>query len=155
MHSDATFPMLHPTVETPAREESEGDDSDWPWPRHLKTDLPEGEYIVAYRGFKKGIVTVSQKYGWTLSPVEPGRLCAGIRISLFATIGRQCTQRSKYYGIWVKANGGLTPSPRSDVTQGLQRLLAGSHCLECPKNGGHPMPQVAELIERVAGGPAR
>jgi hypothetical protein len=134
------------------REESEGDDSNWPVAPPSQDDLPEGEYIAAYRGFTKRDYYGQAKIRLDWEPVEGTG--ASTRIPLFATLGRHCSQRSKYYGLWVKANGG--PPRRGDrmspkVFRGYWRVrIAWS----VPKNGGHPMPQVVELIERDAGGPA-
>jgi hypothetical protein len=141
-----------PSRHTP-QEESEGDDSNWPLAPPSEADLPEGEYTVAYRGFKKAVWFGQSKIRLNLEVVDPGH-CMGIQVPLFATNGRQCSQRSKYYGLWVKANGG--PPRRGDrmspkVFSGYWRVRI---TWSVPKNGGHSMPQVTELIERVAGGPA-
>ena len=135
------------------RDEADTDDRNWPVAPPSQDDLPEGEYTVAYRGFKKGEWFGQTKVRLDVEVVEPGH-CAGIRVPLFATTRSQCSQRSKYYGLWVKANGG--PPRRGDrmspkVFRGYWRVrIAWS----VPRNDGHPMPQVVELIERVAGGPA-
>jgi hypothetical protein len=133
-----------------AHEESERDDSNWPVAPPSEADLPEGEYIAAYRGFTKRDYFGQAKICLNWEIVEGP--CAGMQVQLFATIARKLSRRSKYYGLWVKANGGRTPhgggpmSPR--VFKGYWRVrIAWS----VPKNGGHPMPQVVELIERVAG----
>jgi hypothetical protein len=133
-------------------DDADTDDNNWPVAPPSEVDLPEGEYVIAYRGFTKQNCFGQPKIRLDWEVVDP-RSCAGIEVPLFATMRRKCSQRSKYFGLWVKANGG--PPRRGDrmspkVFKGYWRVhIAWS----VPKNGGHPMPQVTELIERAAGGP--
>lgn len=126
-------------------------ESDWPVAPPSQSELPEGEYIAAYRGAERRQWFGQEKVRLLFEIVDPAP-CAGIQIPLFATLQKKSSPRSKYFELWVKANGG--PPLRGDrmsprVFSGYWRLrIAWS----VPKNGGHPMPQVVELLERVAGG---
>ncbi|MGC3973909.1 MAG: hypothetical protein QM771_05935 [Nitrospira sp.] len=118
-----------------------------------ESDLPEGEYVVAYRGFHKGQWFGQRKICLRFEVVEPSN-CAGIQVSLFSTFEPSPSSRTKYYTNFVKANGGIPRrgdrmSPK--VFKGYWRAIIAWNS---PKNGGHSMPQVTELIERVAGGTA-
>jgi hypothetical protein len=125
-------------------------DSDWPIAPPSENDLPAGEYIAAYRSAKLGHWFGQQKIRLLFEIVEP-RGYAGIYIPLFATLQKQSSPRCKYYAIWVKANGrmplrGDRMSPRAFRGYWKVRVV-----WSVPKKGGYPMPQIEELIERVAG----
>ncbi len=129
-------------------------DTDWPLAPPSETDLPGGDYVLAYRGAKKDQWFGQHKVRLLFEIVGPHE-CAGSHIPLFATLEERPSPRCKYYAIWVKANGG--PPRRGDrmspnVFHGYWR---GRIAWSVPKSGGHPMPQVVELIERAAGGRAR
>ena len=126
---------------------------DWPVAPPSETDLPAGEYVASYRGAKRGQWFGQQKVQLLFEIVTPAH-SAGIKIPLFATLptGRRLSQRSKYFGLWVKANGALPlggdrMSPR--VFRGYWDIRIG---WSKPKDGGAGMPQIIELIERVAEG---
>ena len=128
-------------------------ETDWPVAPPSEIDLPTGEYTAAYRGAKRGQWFGQQKVLLLFEIVTPVH-SAGITIPLFATLPteRRLSQRSKYYGLWVKANGG--PPLRGDrmsprVFRGYWDIRIG---WSKPKDGGAGMPQIIELIERVAEG---
>lgn len=136
----------------PTPENGQGDrGGDWPIAPPSQSDLPDGEYIAAFREGKLGQWFSQQKVRLQFEIVEP-TASAGIKVFLFATLQKHPSQRTKYYALWVNANGG--PPDRGDrmtcrVFRGYWRVrIAWS----VPKNGGHSMPQVVELLERVAGG---
>ena len=136
---------------SPGNEEQKDRETDWPVAPPSEIDLPAGEYIAVYRGAKQGQWFGQHKVRLLFEIVE-SRHYAGIQIPLFATLEKCSSPRCKYYAIWVKANGGVPirgsrMSPRA--FRGYWRVrIAWS----VPRNGGHPMPQVTELIERFAGG---
>ena len=132
----------------PAQKERE---TDWPLAPPSESDLPAGQYVAAYRGYVLGEWFKQKKIKLMFEIVEP-RLYAGYDVPLFATLEKKISRACKYYGLWVKANGrvplrGDRMSPR--VFSGYWNVRVA---WSVPKNG-HPMPQVVELIERVAGGP--
>jgi hypothetical protein len=125
--------------------------SDWPIAPPSHSDLPNGEYIAAYREAERGEWFSQQKVRLHFEIVEPAQYAA-IEVPLFATLPKRPSQRCKYFELWAKANGG--PPCRGDrmspkVFRGYWRVSVG---WSMPKNGGHSMPQVTQLIERVAGG---
>lgn len=126
----------------------------WPIAPPSQVDLPDGEYLAAFREAKPGQWFGQQKVRLRYEIVEPAT-SAGIQIFLFATLQKHPSHRTKYYALWVKANGG--PPNRGDrmtchVFRGYWKVRV---VWTVPKNGGHPMPQVSDLLERVAGGRAR
>ena len=136
------------TPEDDAQKEREGD---WPIAPPTQSDLPDGEYLAAFRDAKPGQWFGQQKIRLRYEIVEPAA-SASIQVYLFATLPEHLSPRHKYYDLWVKANGG--PPHRGDrmsprVFRGYWNLLVAWNT---PKNGGHPMPQVTELLDRAAGG---
>ena len=128
-------------------------ETDWPVAPPAEMDLPAGEYTAAYCGAKRGKWFGQDKVQLSFEIVPPA-YSAGIKVPLFATLPnkRRLSPRSKYFGLWVKANGG--PPLRGDrmsplVFRGYWTIRIG---WSTPKDGGAGMPQVIELIERVAGG---
>jgi hypothetical protein len=133
------------------REKDSG--SHWPVAPPSSTELPAGEYIAAYRGAERGQWFGQQKVRLLFEILEPAEF-ASIQVPLFATLGKNPSPRWKYYGLWVKANGGSPlrgdrMSPR--VFQGYWKIKVS---WTAPNNGGYPMPYIQELVERVAGGQA-
>jgi hypothetical protein len=139
---------MKPTPENDGERERE---SDWPIAPPSQSDLPDSEYIAAFRDAKPGQWFGQQKVRLRFEIVEPAA-SAGIEVFLFSTLPKRLSHRCKYYDLWVKANGG--PPHRNDRMS--PRVFRGYWKVRIewsvPKNGGHPMPQVTELIERVAGG---
>lgn len=138
---------MKPIPENDGRRERE---SDWPIAPPSRSDLPDGEYLAAFLDAKCGQWFGQQKVRLLYEIVEPAA-SAGIQIFLFATLPKHPSHRTKYYALWVKANGG--PPHRNDrmsprVFNGYWKVRVA---WSMPKNGGHPMPQVTELLERVAG----
>jgi hypothetical protein len=136
---------------TPEDDEQKYRESDWPMAPPSQSDFPGGAYLAAFRDAKLGQWFGQGKVRLRYEIVEPAA-SAGIQVFLFATLPKHPSHRTKYYGLWVKANGG--PPGRNDrmsprVFRGYWKVLV---VWSVPKNGGHPMPQVTELLERVAGG---
>ena len=132
----------------PAQKERE---TDWPLAPPSESDFPGGEYIASFIEHARGTWFKQEKIKLIFKIVDP-RLYAGYDVRLFATFEKKISRASKYYALWVKANGGVPlrgdrMSPR--VFSGYWNVRVA---WSVPKNG-HPMPQVVELIERVAGGP--
>lgn len=138
---------MKPTQETGGRGERE---SDWPIAPPSSSEFPDGEYVAAFRDAERAQWFGQRKVRLRYEVIEP-TANAGIQVFLYSTLPKTPSHRHKYYDLWVKANGG--PPGRNDrmsprVFSGYWRIrVAWSE----PKNGGHPMPQVAELLERVAG----
>jgi hypothetical protein len=126
-------------------------ESDWPIAPASSSDLPDGKYVAAFREAKRNPWFGQPKVCLRYEIVEPAAF-AGIEVFLFATMPKKPSQQHKFYGLWVKANGGL---PRrgdrmsSRVFRGYWNVRVAWNV---PTNGGHPMPLVTELLERVAGG---
>jgi hypothetical protein len=139
---------MKPTPENDGQRKRE---SDWPIAPPSQSDLPDGEYLVAFRDAKLGQWFGQQKVCLHYEIVEPATY-AGIQVYLYSTMPKHPSHRHKYYDLWVKANGG--PPRRGDRMS--SRVFRGywkvSVAWNVPKNGGHPMPLVTELLERVAGG---
>lgn len=125
--------------------------TNWPIAPPAQSDLPDGEYIAAFRDATPGQWFGQQKVRLRYEIVEPAA-SAGIQIFLFSTLPKHPSHRHKYYDLWVKANGG--PPHRNDRMS--PRVFCGYWRVRIawsvPKNGGHSMPQVVELLERIAGG---
>ncbi len=125
-------------------------EKDWPMAPPSQSELPDGEYIAAFRDAERGQWFGQQKVRLCFEIVEPAA-SSGIQISLFSTLPKHFSHRHKYYGLWVKANGG--PPGRKDRLS--PRVFNGYWTVRVawsvPKSGGHPMPQVIDLLERVAG----
>jgi hypothetical protein len=139
---------MKPTAENDGQVERE---SDWPIAPPSQSDLPDGEYLAAFRDAKRGQWFGQQKVRLLYEIVEPAA-SAGIQIFLYATLSKHPSHRTKFYALWVRANGG--PPRRNDrmsprVFRGYWNVRVA---WRVPKNGGHPMPQVTELLEQVAGG---
>lgn len=123
----------------------------WPIAPPSPSDLPVGEYVAAYRGARLGRWFGQEKVRLLFEIVDPASY-AGIQIPLFATVEAQSSPRSKYFALWVRAKGSLPL--RGDrmsplAFRGYWRVRVA---WSTPKNGGYPMPQVVELLERIAGG---
>ena len=103
------------------------------------------------RDAKPGQWFGQQKVRLRFEIVEPAA-SAGIEVFLYSTLPKHPSQRHKYYELWVKANG--SPPDRNDRMSSRAFRGYWKICIawSVPKNGGHPMPQVTELLERVAGG---
>lgn len=135
----------------PAQTERE---TDWPIAPPSETDLPVGEYTAAYRRATRGQWFGQQKVLLLFEIVRPAS-SAGIQVPLFATLPPRgkISRRSKYYGLWVKANSG--PPLRGDRMS--PRVFRGYWIIRIewskPKDGGPGMPQIIKLSERLAGGP--
>jgi len=126
-------------------------ESDWPIGPPQQAELPDGEYVAAYRGAERNIWFGQKKIRLCFQIIEP-TCYVGIEVFLFATLPNRLSHRHKYYDLWSKANGG--PPRRNDrmsprVFRGYWKVKVG---WSVPRTGGHPMPQVVELLERVAGG---
>ena len=138
---------MKPTLENKEQGERE---SDWPIAPPSQSDLPDGEYLAAFRDAKRGQWFGQQKVRLRFEIVEPAA-SAGIQVYLYSTLPKHPSHRHKYYNLWAEANGG--PPARGDrmtcrVFRGYWKVRV---IWSAPKNGGHPMPQVVELLERVAG----
>jgi len=137
--------------QAPQNEEQREREYKWPIAPPTPSDLPDGEYLAAFRGGEPGQWFGQQKIRLRFEIFEPAAY-AGIEVLLFATLPNRPSPRHKYYDLWVRANGG--PPHRNDrmsprAFRGYWRVrIAWS----VPKNGGHPMPQVMELLERTVGG---
>lgn len=123
----------------------------WPIAPPSPSDFPEGQYVVAYRGAQRGQWFGQEKVRLLFEVVDPAS-CTGFQVPLFATLNAQSSPRSKYFALWVKAKGSWP-----DRGDRMSPLVFRGYWLVriawiTPKNGGHPMPQVIELLERVAGG---
>ncbi len=133
---------------TPPNQEGE---APWPVAPPSPSDLPDGEYIVAFLAHTIRSWFGQRKIRLTYEIIDPAQY-AGIEVGLFATMGKRISRRSKFYALWVRANGGLPSrgdrmSPR--VFRGYWRVrIAWSAPAKC----GYAMPMIVELIERVAGG---
>ncbi len=139
------------TAETDRQPEQEGV---WPLAPPSQSDLPDGEYIAAFRDAQRAQWFCQEKIRLRFEIIEPA-IYAGIQVYLFSTLPKHLSHRCKYYALWVKANGGLPHrndrmSPR--VFHGYWKIRVA---WSVPQNDGYPMPQVVELIERVAGARAR
>ena len=140
-------------AEVPIESDVEELETDWPMAPPTERDLPPGDYTASYCGAKRGKWFGQEKVQLLFEIVPPAH-SAGIKVPLFATLPkkRRLSPRTKYYALWVKANGG--PPLRGDrmpprVFRGYWNIRIG---WSTPKDGGAGMPQVIELIERVAGG---
>ena len=80
--------------------------TDWPVAPPSETDLPAGGYVAAYIKYVRGKWFDQEKIQLMFEIVEPTQF-AGIVVPLFATFPKKISQACKYYGLWVKANGGL------------------------------------------------
>lgn len=136
---------------TPENDGLRGRENDWPIAPPSPSDLPDGEYVAAFREAKRNQWFGQPKVCLRYEIVEPATY-AGIQVYLYATMPTPLSQRHKYYALWVKANGG--PPERGDRMS--SRVFRGywNVCVawKLPKSGGHPLPLVTELLERVAGG---
>ncbi len=139
-----------------ALEEEEAHATEWPVAPPSPEELPAGSYVAAYRGDRRGRWFGQAKVELLFEIVEP-LAQRGLRVSLFATLPKrgQVSSRSKYYALWLQANGG--PPRRGDrmtprVFSGYWRVRVG---WSIPQKDGPGKPIVTELIERVAGGPSR
>ncbi|MBX3334648.1 MAG: hypothetical protein KF876_11030 [Nitrospira sp.] len=137
--------------QTPANDRQSKRERAWPIAPPSPSDLPAGEYVAAYQGAERGQWFSQKKVRLLFEIVDPAS-CAGIQVPLFATLDAQSSPRSKYFALWVKATGswparGDRMSPL--VFRGYWRVRIA---WITPKSGGHPMPQVVELLEREAGG---
>jgi len=126
-------------------------ESDWPIAPPSQFDLPDGEYLAAFSEAKPGQWFGQQKVRLRFEIVEPAA-SAGIYVYLYSTLPKHPSHRHKYYDLWVRANGA--PPVRGDrmtcrVFRGYWNVRVA---WSVPKDGGHAMPQVTELLERVAGG---
>jgi hypothetical protein len=124
--------------------------NDWPIAPPSQSDLPGGEYVAAFRGAERGQWFGQQKVRLCFEIVEPAA-SAGIRVYLYSTLPKHPSHRHKYYNLWAGANGG--PPARGDRM--TSRVFRGYWKVRViwgvPKNGGHSMPLVTDLLERVAG----
>lgn len=123
----------------------------WPIAPPSQSEFPDGQYTAAFQNADPGQWFGQKKIRLCFKIVEP-IACAGILLFLYATLPKHPSHRTKFYALWVKANGG--PPCRNDrmsprVFRGYWKVRV---VWSVPKNGGHPMPQVAEILERVAGG---
>jgi hypothetical protein len=121
-------------------------------------ELPAGEYIAAYRDWDDGTWHGTPKIRLEFEIIEPPDY-AKLIVNLWANHtmldhrnNRRPHPESKYYTLWVLANGGppkrgerMTPS----AFQGYWRLRVRWGM----KNGTLTTPCVDALLERVAGGP--
>jgi hypothetical protein len=128
-------------------------EDNWPVAPPSPVELPEGEYVAAYRGVRRGQWFGQERVRLDYEIVEPANLC-GVQVPLFCTCPSQgrVSPRSKYYELWSKANGGFPRrgdrmSPR--VFKGYWRVRVS---WSQTKSGAPGMPIVTELIERTAGG---
>lgn len=126
-------------------------ENNWPVAPPSKSDLPDGEYVAAFLGADRRQWFGQQKIRLRYEIVEP-TAHAGIRVFLFSTLPKSTSHRHKYYELWVKANGG--PPYRNDrmsprVFRGYWKVRV---VWTMPRAGGHPMPLVSDILERVAGG---
>jgi hypothetical protein len=130
--------------------------TDWPFGPLMPDDLPAGIYWVSYRTWVRKSYFGQSKIRLDFKIVEPAAY-AGLLVPLFATCkadpNRRSSRDSKYYQIWVRANGGppvrgqrMMPS----VFRGYWRVRIewGRH----KETGALTTPIVAELLERIAGG---
>ena len=136
---------------TPENDGQGGRDGDWPIAPPSQSDLPNGEYLAAFRDAKPGQWFGQQKVRLSFEIIEPAA-SAGIQVYLYSTMPKHPSHRHKYYDLWVGANGG--PPARGDrmtcrVFRGYWKVRVA---WSVPKNGRHPMPLVTDLLERVAGG---
>lgn len=133
----------------PTRKERE---SDWPLAPPSESDLPAGKYIAAKIGHRRGTWFKQEKIELIFKIVEPAQF-AGIAVSLFATLDKRISPAWKYYALWVKANGG-PPERNSRMSPSV---FEGYWHIQIewskPRKGGCSIPQVTDLLERVAGGP--
>ena len=129
-------------------------ESDWPLAPPSESDLPAGEYVVAYTKHRRSICFGQQKIELLFKIVEPAQ-CFGIVVPLFATFGKRISPACKFYSLWVQANGSVPH--RNDRMS--PSVFSGYWCVRIewskPKPGKHAIPKVTELLERYAGGPKR
>lgn len=127
-----------------------GGDTEWPLAPPSEADLPGGEYIVSFVDCIQIDYFGQQKVRLQFVTVEP-RQYADMMVPLFATLAKPPSRRSKYYALWVKANDGV-PSRNDRMTARVFRGYWKARLdWSVPKNGGHRMIQVTDLIERIAG----
>ena len=120
-------------------------------------DLPGGNYLVSYRTWEKMSYWGQSKIRLDFVIVEPTAYL-GLLVSLYCTCtlnpNKRHSRASKYYQLWVQANGGppqrgqrMTPS----IFQGYWDVAVawGRN-----KTGEPTIPKIEKLLERVAGGPA-
>ena len=134
----------------------EADTKEWPVAPPSPAELPSGTYVAGYRGSRRGGWFRQHKVELFFEIAEPVAQ-QGCRVSLFATLPERgrISQRSKYYRLWVHANGGPPlrggrMSPK--VFRGYWRVRVG---WSTPRNDEPGLPTVTELLERIAGGPTR
>lgn len=120
-------------------------------------ELPEGEYLAAYRDFDATTIYFEQdKVRLDFEIIEPVA-CAGLFVPLFMNDtrlnrNRRPSRRSKFYALWEMANGG--PPNRGQrmsmkVFEGYWRLRVRWGLVK----GSPSTPVVDALLERTAGGP--
>lgn len=126
---------------------------DWPAAPPTKDELPDGEYVVSYRGAVRRRWFGQEKVELIFEVVDPAA-ARGMRVSLFATLPERgrVSQRSKFFNLWTMANSG--PPRRGsrmapDVFQGYWKVRVR---WTQSKDGGSGMPTITELIGREAGG---
>lgn len=124
-------------------------------------DLPGGPYLVCYRKYEKGWQYTQVKIRLDFVIVEPATY-AGIIVSLFCTCtlnpNKRHSRASKYYQLWVQANGGQQPKAGQRMTpsvfEGYWNVEVAWGKKGGKKDGEPTIPKIERLIERVAGGPA-
>ncbi|MDR4470219.1 MAG: hypothetical protein MRJ68_18300 [Nitrospira sp.] len=122
----------------------------WPVAPPSRDELPDGVYVASFRNADRHEWFGQAKVRLRYEIIEPPAY-AGIQVFLFSTLPKNLSHRHKYYELWVKANGG--PPRRNDrmsprIFKGYWRVKV---TWSVAKSGGHPMPLVSELLERVAG----
>jgi len=126
-------------------------ESPWPIAPPSRNELPDGVYIASFRDADRHQWFGQAKVRLRYEIVEPSAYI-GMQVFLFSTLPQSLSHRHKYYELWVRANGG--PPHRNDRMS--PRIFRGYWKIRVvwnePKNGGHPMPLVTDLLERVAGG---
>ena len=129
-------------------------DADWPLAPFTPEDFPAGFYLASYREAEQGTWFRQEKIRLVFEIIEPVAF-ATLLVSLFATLkrgGRRPSIDSKYYRLWVQANGG----PPQRGQRMTPRVFRGYWQIRVDwgrRQTGEPStPKVAELLERVAGG---
>ena len=120
-------------------------------------DLPAGKYLVSFRTWEKRAYFSQLKIRLDFVIVDPAAF-RGILVSLYATCtlspNKRHSRASKYYQLWVQANGGRPPKRGERMTaSAFEGYWNVEVVWACNKAGEPTVPKIETLLERVAGGP--